>query len=393
MSSAGGWRVLAAAAALTLGTAVGAAAQDAGAGARTKEPAVATPADRSALEARLEAQVADLRSRLDEASARAEAGAAAARAEANRHPTTPMDTVAVGPFAVVTPAGQAERARALWSAAWAALDGVAPASSALDGRHFGFQWRTQVPLAPYTDAPAVRVGTRWLGPAAAPAAVRDALGSVLVHDLPDDVRRWIRDRPVTPPDWLAVHRALLAEGGAPGQACVAGDAAACLRSLGDLAGETKAEAVASLSPAERRARVAALKRRPVAPSRRACLAGHDDACAAVLRGAPLSATLPLLDDAPPSLLWVALEMGGPGAFERLRAPAPAGAATDGFLLRPRLAAAAGVPADSVAAAWRARVLAARPERGSVGGVAGLAALLWVYLLAFLATRSTRWRFG
>jgi hypothetical protein len=60
--------------------------------------------------------------------------------------------------------------------------------------------------------------------------------------------------------------------------------------------------------------------------------------------------------------------GGTGAYDRL-------VSAHGSV-REQLAAAAGVPLDSVVSAWRARVLAARSEPMMVTPLVALAALVW-----------------
>ena len=83
---------------------------------------------------------------------------------------------------------------------------------------------------------------------------------------------------------------------------------------------------------------------------------------------------------------VALEMGGEGSFTRLisRPQDP---------LRDRLAYAAGVPAETVAARWRSRVLESKPNAQAGLLLSPLSLLVWLILLTAFATRSTRWRLG
>ncbi|MGD2155087.1 MAG: hypothetical protein PVG79_17615, partial [Gemmatimonadales bacterium] len=66
---------------------------------------------------------------------------------------------------------------------------------------------------------------------------------------------------------------------------------------------------------------------------------------------------------------------------------------NGSNVEERLAAAVGVEPDALIARWREAVLDVRPRTQTVSGWEGLSALAWVLGLAFLATRSSRWRSG
>jgi hypothetical protein len=110
----------------------------------------------------------------------------------------------------------------------------------------------------------------------------------------------------------------------------------------------------------------------------------DDACDVLLRDRePL---IPLSPEARASFLGQALWTGGPGAFQRLRA-------AEKEPLLDRMVAAAEVPRDSLLAAWRSAVLAARPSASAGLVRSPLSVFFWVVLLGALAVRSTRWRLG
>jgi len=116
--------------------------------------------------------------------------------------------------------------------------------------------------------------------------------------------------------------------------------------------------------------------------------GSDSACIAALHAQPewLTSTVmqPMSGGARVSAVDVAIDVGGPGAYDRLLTSA-------GRTMADRLAAAAGVSVDSVLALWRARILAARPESLALQPSAAWAAVLWTVLLGFMALRSSRWR--
>ena len=118
-----------------------------------------------------------------------------------------------------------------------------------------------------------------------------------------------------------------------------------------------------------------------------CVADHDDdACIARLRTLPpdMFAQSVGSNDLRRSFLRSVLERGEAHAYDRLRS-------TDSLPLDARLAAAGGAPIDTLIAAWRVRVLAARPSRTPVAPVTALATLAWIIATSALALRSSRWR--
>lgn len=117
--------------------------------------------------------------------------------------------------------------------------------------------------------------------------------------------------------------------------------------------------------------------------RAACVeSGAPDACAAVLTPARLRP--PVNVEGRLLLLQLALEAGGPRAFERITEP---GAPT----LEARLARAAGQPIDSLAVRWASTVRASAP-RGPAAPIGPLAlALGWSGGLLALALRGSRCR--
>jgi len=122
------------------------------------------------------------------------------------------------------------------------------------------------------------------------------------------------------------------------------------------------------------------------PAQRDCVTGVLAACGYVL-GLRESATpdpgakyLPL---ARADLLLTALDLGGPGAWDRL--PDAPGASIEAHL-----AAAAGMPPDSLLARWRNGLLALRPDHGPLD-VPTIAILLgWSGLVLIGALGIARW---
>ena len=117
--------------------------------------------------------------------------------------------------------------------------------------------------------------------------------------------------------------------------------------------------------------------------RDACVDGGDvGGCRALLRR--LSPVEPPLPSGPRALVGLALDLGGPGAYDRL-------VASPDRPIADRLEAAAGVSDDSLIATGRARALVARPQPVTLNTAGAWAAFAWVLVLAATALRSTRWR--
>ena len=117
----------------------------------------------------------------------------------------------------------------------------------------------------------------------------------------------------------------------------------------------------------------------------ACVRGGDTACVELLRSLPPGSIPRVLDtDARRLLIHVALRMGGREAYGRLLADSNAS-------LSGRLARAAGVPADTVVARWRAAIVASRPKAVTLPSWGIVAALTWTIVLAACGMQSSRWR--
>jgi hypothetical protein len=143
-------------------------------------------------------------------------------------------------------------------------------------------------------------------------------------------------------------------------------------------------------PAERRLLVTTtlsgfLNRGLHQPAFLSCAAGSDSLCTDLLESLPPSSVpLPLDYGARYTLVATAIALGGPETFARLLA------APNGPIGR-RLAQAAGVTEDSLAARWRADILAARPKPVSLPPWGAWIALAWAGVFMGCALRSSRWR--
>lgn len=171
-----------------------------------------------------------------------------------------------------------------------------------------------------------------------------------------------------------------------GRRCLIGDVAACRDALALREGD---DALWRWYDAPYRREFVRGKRwtlRPAAPARYdACLKGDDAACDAVLRSSTrVAPEPPVRTSARHSFVGVALELGGPDAFARLLD-------SRGRPLDERLSATAGVPIDSLAAVWQARVARAAPQRAGFGAGTAVSSIAWIFFFAFLSSRSTRWR--
>ena len=358
-------------------------------------------AERDREEAALEARAAVLVARRAVLEPRARVADSIRDARRVTVPAVPLDTLAFGGLRVVTPADQRDRTEALWREAWRPYRPMVPGRSALDGHVVGFQWGTRHELGLAPGHHSLRVGSAWLPVRRARAAAEGVLGGLLVDDVPEGVAAWSERAPLRPPDWEAVYRELAVSDLDVVGRCFGGDVAACWTAVGGVGDGGRAALVTALRGVEARALVDR-RATPVELPWRACLeGGDDDACRRVLlEDATFLELVPASAEARASLLWVALQAGGEGALERLRAAAVAGDASSGerassapFDVRATLAVVAGADADEVVARWIERVLASRPEpHADLDGGRTLVAL-WTVVFAFLATRSTRWRFG
>lgn len=118
---------------------------------------------------------------------------------------------------------------------------------------------------------------------------------------------------------------------------------------------------------------------------RSCAAGSDSACVELLAALPHGSLSPPLDaEARGVLLDLAILEGGRSTFQRLLAGQDSAMGS-------RLAAAAGIPEDSLLARWRTAVLRARPAPVSLPPWGAWFALGWAVLFATCGLRSSRWR--
>ena len=325
-----------------------------------------------------------------------DAVAAAGRADslARQRARTERDTVRVGALTIAV-SGSAPALREAAAIAWLALDSL------------------------YGDAAQQLARRPLLGDIVHPERVGDATSSVVDLALPagadapllaklllaqvlgtaafrpdPDLRAWIGGQ-LRPPltdaaDRTAVYVELVTDRSEAVRRCYLGDVVACRDAMGLV---SSADGFLRWYDArERQGVIRGLQYYFDRPETRAlredCLArARDDACVALLRSLPDDRVpRPLGSVARMTLVRVALELGGRGAYARLRASA-------GRPLAERLAAAAGTDIDSLAGTWRARILAFRPRSVALpaGGMA--VAIGWGAFFALCGLRSSRWRLG
>ncbi len=260
--------------------------------------------------------------------------------QASRPTATGLDTLAVGPFQIVTWASDAGQvgsvAEDVWQEDYASWTGpVTRPVAALE------------PMVVQTDrdhriqSPSQNVAT-WAGtPEQRRAELRSRMGVALQQALPEGLRRWYGTRTLQAvTDYGMRYRSLLLSPSMDARDCIDGVVAACVRALG--------------------------------------LADSGDADAGALDSWARA-----------SLLTFALERGGPEAFGRMLR-------VDASDESPRvtLQRAADVDIGTLVAAWRTRVFEAAPAHRSADERRDRRlAFAWVTLCALLAMTSTRWRLG
>lgn len=328
--------------------------------------------------------------------ARQEADAAMARqAEALRqaNPAT-LDTTQAGPLTIVSFPHQADEAAEMYGRIWE--DEYAPFvnhSAALDSTHFTFQ-RSVTPEHIPMEGRHYRSEQRaWRGKAHLEELIRASITRAIGMDLQGtEVNRWVRNLVRKPDNYSWVYRTLATTPANVTRACLDGEAGACWSAL---AIDPDLEAFLEwYLPDERRALVRNMYRgwrREEQPMFDACLDdGIFEQCDAILtrnsayRYYGPRSMAPLGGDARITMLWFAVNMGGEGAWDRLVEDPQMSVAE-------ALRYASAATTDELEAAWRAEVLAHRPDAHAGLDTTKWTALFWILLFGALAMRSTRWR--
>ncbi len=307
--------------------------------------------------------------------------------------TVGVDTVRVGTLTVLSARGVPASLPAATAAAWRVLDA-----------RFGHETRVLASVelvvgVPGTPAVVTRVDPMRIRGVGVPADIdstalagtlASVAGRVIVDAQDPALRAWL-DAHHDPhaPSRARFGDAYVELATGPwtvARRCLAGDLDGCRRMFGLVPGQDFLEQW--YDDDERRHLVADAAGPPArwTPQQRACVEhGASAACVAVLRagGRPL-APPPVTGKLRALLADLALEHGGPGAYDRLMASADRP-------LAERLAAAAEMSSDSLLREWHARTMAARPESVTLRAAGAWAAFAWVGLLAALGLGSSRWR--
>jgi len=186
-------------------------------------------------------------------------------------------------------------------------------------------------------------------------------------------------------EWLRRRVELVSAPSSIVRQCYAGDVRACARMFGL---EPVADPATEYYDAEDRVtwvrNHVAASRGPGTPAAAECLAGADSACIGVIRGQVVPGThSPVPNANRHGLASVAIQLGGERGYERL--------VTATGTPAQRLAAAAGVPLDSLVRAWRHKVRTTRAPSEALSLPIAAASLFWIGICAGLSLRSSRWR--
>ncbi len=309
----------------------------------------------------------------------------------------PLDTIRTGALVILVARSAAERTRPAADQVWQALSRRFGTGAAVVGRapvvvQYADQAEGELPVEESPGATLfipTRTGTSevadriiaWVSP-----TIYRSVDARLQEWVPHPYAFTNRGDAAT---LLKINRtALYAElATAPwhsARACFRGSVQDCRAALGISGDDPVLE---WLDAADRRHYVdASLKYLPIPQARYdRCAGGDDDECVALMRLAPNQRPSPPLSVmARLLLLAFALDAGGPNAFPRLLEHS-------GRPMDARLAAASGLPVDSLVVRWRNNVLATHPNTVAADARAAWGAVVWSVLFAIAALRSTRWR--
>lgn len=319
---------------------------------------------------------------------------------ARANPSALQDTVFVGPLRIVTYPELAGLAREVVEPIWADLGPLVTESPGLAAVTFRFNWsRRAEPLA--TLEPTYEISAPfWRPRSLLESNARIAIGSALGRDIRGPFADWTGTWSVSPPARPGdIYRALMTTPSKANRACAEGDGDACWAALGLDLPEDRFPLL--YTPEEARDLGASLhgewsrqrwwyKPGDDAESGRRCAEGRDggdyDSCWTFLRTYASRVPTPLGYAPRQSLVWVGLQLGGEGAFDRLVAD-PDATASEAIL------AASGASREELITSWHDWVMSSQPHV-----YAGLAtrrrlAFFWFLVFGLLALRSTRWRLG
>ncbi len=308
-----------------------------------------------------------------------------------------VDTFSVGPLTVVALPDQHDEAVDILSEALASY-GPWVSEGRLLSQAMSFQWSVDLKVIDMYSG-AIRLEQSRLRKTRGQMVndARRGIGSRLGQELQGyspKISNWFSGPVGEPADANLTYRILAAYPAAINQRCMRDGGLACWTAMGlDVddfpmddwySPEQRQQLVAGQAWAHRK-RAASLG---VAQALSACENdGSVEDCDRVLESGLMGRMwLPLSNDEHTSLLFLALQAGGEGAWDRLTADPEA---TPSEALR----AASGLTAEELGNLWHAWVLQQRGESQAGLGTRSLWALFWILAFAGMAMRSTRWRLG
>lgn len=377
-----GWAVFAAA--MWLGAPCGTTAQ--------QPPSRTTPEQRELDQISEEALIQKLDSLLpllDEAEVRANEVRAATARVARTSSLENTDTFSVGPLKVITPRDQRAVAEVVFRDVWEkGYASFLSASPSLDTTSFTFTWQLATnPI--FVDGAVRRIDIASYRKAAyAREVVRHAIGTLLAQDLPPALAKWSGGPISDAADPTTIYRELAT---APSQAtrnCLNQRPEACWTALGADLQTDDYPLDDWYTPEERRALVAGVDFwwRKDSGLREACVnLQRIEACDTALRNQGYSGRWAPLARATSrnALLWIALNEGGEGAWERLTDPS--------LLPGDALRFASGLNTEQLSSKWLAWVSANRTPPPDGFDPTLLVSVLWIAAFTALAMRSKRCR--
>ncbi len=329
--------------------------------------------------------------------ARVEAEVATARAEEARRERfrIELDTLQVGPLTIVTLPGQALQAAEIFGRVWE--DEYAPfvnRSHALEEATFTFQWSVDPVMIPMQGRHYRSEQKAWRTRGDLEDLIRKSIGRAIADDFQGTQMHDFSGATLRTPvsyDWI--YRRLATTASKIARACLAAEPGACWSALGiDLGPEDFLEWYLPEELPGLVERTWRSWRREEAPMFDACVhEGVTEQCEVLLartatdRYWSMSLT-PLRRDERITMIWVALDMGGEAAWDRL-------VEDPEMTLGDALRYASGATTGELEAAWTAEVLAHRPDTQAGLLTTKWTALFWILLCGALAMRSTRWRLG
>ncbi len=314
------------------------------------------------------------------------ASARAAREQELSERQRKLDTLQIHGVRVITPEPDREMVQQIFDAAWS-RHFIGVESESLSEWTFTMQsYRGARPI--FVDGGFRRDISRpwWQSDEDATRIVASSIGIAVQEDmLNSQVARWAPADLFMEHDPARTYRIMALKPSKAVRDCLSGETRGCTAALALDLGD--APLVEWYTGEERRDLVTSerdLRMSQDDDKRYTACEAHDyDACDDLLERLQLGAA-PLPASARASLVGMALDTGGDGAWQRLveMRDEPVELA---------LEYAAGMELGELVAEWQAWVVSNRPETHASLGREGVFALLWILCFAGLAMRSTRWR--